>query len=132
MGHEGNDFFRILELPGLERLAAVEKGDRVLDLATGNGLVARRLAELGATVTATDASRGMLEFAERRTEKDENLKGKITYGLLDVTSDEDLKGMVEKAEKVSLKVRSLHLPLHIDDLSTSGVPEGGEWNCLIL
>jgi predicted TPR repeat methyltransferase len=101
MGDDGNDFFCILELPSVERFAAIKEGDRVLDLATGNGLLARRLAALGAMVTATDASRGMLEFAERRTQDDERLKGKIEYGLLDVTSEEDLRGMVSRAEKVS-------------------------------
>ena len=101
MGSDGNDFFSVLELPGVERLAAIREGDRVLDLATGNGLLARRLAELGAIVTATDASRGMLTCAERRMEDHESLQEKITYQLLDVTSEQDLQSMVSQADKVS-------------------------------
>ena len=101
MGSDGNDFFCILELPSVERFAAVKEGDRILDLATGNGLLARRLVALGAIVTATDASHRMLEFAEQRAQGGESLKGKIEHGLLDVTSEEDLRGMVSRAEKVS-------------------------------
>ncbi|KAH8430745.1 class I SAM-dependent methyltransferase [Aspergillus melleus] len=68
MGDDGNSYFSALELPILERMVLKYKSARALDLATGNGLVARWLAREGASVVATDASRPMLERARARTE----------------------------------------------------------------
>ena len=66
MGDDGNDFHLRLVRPAVERLLGSVAGSRVLDVACGNGLFARRLAELGARVTATDVSEPMLEHARRR------------------------------------------------------------------
>ena len=51
----------------VERLG-IKAGDRVLDLATGTGEVARRAARLGATVSAIDVAAPMLEKARMSTE----------------------------------------------------------------
>ena len=53
----------------LDLVGEVE-GSRVCDLACGQGIVARRLAGLGATVVGVDVSEGMLDIA-RRYEQDE-------------------------------------------------------------
>ena len=66
MGDDGNDFHLRLVRPAVERLLGSVAGSRVLDVACGNGLFARRLAELGALVTATDVSEPLLEHARRR------------------------------------------------------------------
>ena len=63
----------------VERLG-IKAGDRVLDLATGTGEVARRAARLGATVSAIDVAAPMLEKARMSTE-DEGLQ--IAYELGD-------------------------------------------------
>src|SRR4051812_49318302 len=63
MGASGNDFHLTVVRPAVERLLGSVDGRRVLDVACGNGLFARRLAELGADVVATDISAPMLERA---------------------------------------------------------------------
>lgn len=65
-GDEGNQFHRALVSPGVERLLALQPGERVLDVACGNGTLARRLAALGAVVTAVDFSAALLEKARQR------------------------------------------------------------------
>jgi ubiquinone/menaquinone biosynthesis C-methylase UbiE len=50
----------------LIKRALVWKGDRVLDVATGTGIVACRIAAIGAKVTAIDISAERLEQAKRR------------------------------------------------------------------
>ena len=60
---------------------AVQPGERVLDLATGTGEVARRVARLGATVSAIDIAGPMLEKA-RASAAEEGLP--ITFELGDV------------------------------------------------
>lgn len=98
MGAEGNEFYNLLELPALERLANVQEGEHALDLATGNGLFARRLATLGAIVTATDASEAMLDFAQKRTTKDE--AARITYRTLDVTQHAEFDLLASQSSEV--------------------------------
>jgi len=63
MGEEGNHFHRLIVRPAVERLLGDVEGERVLEIACGNGLFARRLAKMGATVVATDTSQAMLERA---------------------------------------------------------------------
>ena len=91
MGDDGNDYFSVLELPALKRMISGQKQGRALDLATGNGLVARWLAQEGFSVVATDGATAMLEHAKGRTaawyEKGMLDKERpILFELLDVTN----------------------------------------------
>lgn len=86
---EGNDFVEVLTWPATERLLAVHPGERVLDVACGNGLTSRRLALLGAEVVAFDFAGEMIAHARRRTEGREYGE-RITYHLLDGTDEEAL------------------------------------------
>src|SRR5437879_3107783 len=79
---EGNDFQRILIAPACERLLALQAGEQVLEIACGNGVFTRRMAQLGAHVTATDFSAQLLEHARaRKTAYDDQ----IAYHLVDAT-----------------------------------------------
>ena len=62
-------------------------GERVLDVACGNGLYARRLAALGAEVVATDFAAEMIAHAQARPSP---AVGKITYAVLDATDESAL------------------------------------------
>ena len=62
-GYDGNQFHKQLVGPSAERLLAVKAGESVLDVACGNGQFSRRLAALGAQVTAICSGRG-LELAK--------------------------------------------------------------------
>src|SRR5918995_6626907 len=63
---EGNAFQQVLIGPASERLLAVRPNELILDVACGNGVFARRLAQLGAQVVATDFSARFLELARAR------------------------------------------------------------------
>jgi SAM-dependent methyltransferase len=78
---EGNDFVNLLEWPGILRLLQPGEHQQVLDIATGNGLTARRLAELGASVLAFDFSAKLIELAQGR----QNPGNRIKYSVLDAT-----------------------------------------------
>ena len=77
MGDENNTFHNLLVRPAMESLLTVKPGDRVLDIGCGNGNYARRLAELGARVTAIDTSEEMIERARARSK---GLVGNGIYG----------------------------------------------------
>jgi 2-polyprenyl-3-methyl-5-hydroxy-6-metoxy-1,4-benzoquinol methylase len=88
MGKDGNEYFRILELPALERLVQPQKGETALDLGTGNGLVARWLASHGCSVTASDASPSILNYTRNYD------MTRITLQRLDVTKFVDFARLI--------------------------------------
>lgn len=83
-------------MPFVFDLAGEVRGRRVCDLACGQGIVSRRLADRGAEVVGVDASAGMLDLA-RSYERDEP-RG-VTYirgdaQRLDVLGDATFDGVV--------------------------------------
>jgi len=82
---EGNDFHKILLEPIQLRLLDIKAGDRILDIACGNGQFARKMAESGAIVTAIDFSDKFIEIAKSKSA--DNIK----YQVIDVTKQTDLK-----------------------------------------
>ena len=114
MGATGNDYYTDLELPALKRMAAIQGGERALDLATGNGLVARWLAGQGVgSVIATDGSKKMVECARGRgadaSAVDGNRGAVVSYQVLDVTDRERLEEFIEREVK-SVRILFSSLP----------------------
>jgi ubiquinone/menaquinone biosynthesis C-methylase UbiE len=70
--------------PAVERLLALQPGEKVLDVACGSGVMARRLAALGAKVTATDFSAALLERAKLRGQTGVE---PIAYQVIDATDE---------------------------------------------
>ncbi len=85
---EGNDFVNLLQWPAILRLLNPQPCQRILDIATGNGLTARRLATLGVEVTGIDFSGELIKLAQARTAADLH----ITYYVLDATDESALLG----------------------------------------
>jgi SAM-dependent methyltransferase len=84
---EGNLFHRVLVGPACERLLGVQPGELVLDIACGNGQFARRMAQLGARVVATDFSQ---RFLDRASERSSEHSASIEYRLVDATDEAQL------------------------------------------
>jgi 2-polyprenyl-3-methyl-5-hydroxy-6-metoxy-1,4-benzoquinol methylase len=82
---EGNDFFHVLIWPAVEKLLRPAKRERLLDVACGNGVTSRRLAQAGANVTAFDFSDAMIELAKKR-----GGGAGIDYRTIDATYRESL------------------------------------------
>ena len=86
---EGNDFVEILQWPSILRMLDPQPGQHILDAACGNGLMSRRMANLGATVTAFDFSSNLVDFARQRTAPELP----ISYYVLDATEPADLEAL---------------------------------------
>lgn len=87
---EADEFHRKLVIPATDRLLALRPGERVLDVACGNGGYARHLAEQGAEVVALDGSRRFIELAKQRTIA---WRERISYLHLDATDREALMAL---------------------------------------
>lgn len=103
MGDEGNDFFNVLCWPALASLLDPQPGQQILDIACGNGLTSRRLAALGAQVTAFDFSANLIDKARAR----ENPNSRITYHLIDATNAEELLALGEEMFDAALSNMAL-------------------------
>jgi 2-polyprenyl-3-methyl-5-hydroxy-6-metoxy-1,4-benzoquinol methylase len=79
---DGNDFFNVLVWPATERQLAPSAGEWILDIACGNGLTSRRLAQAGAHVVAFDFAETMITLARERSFAGQ---GDITYAVIDAT-----------------------------------------------
>ncbi len=66
VGESGSEYHREVVLPGVLRLLRPEPGQRVLDLACGQGVLCRLLADRKAEVTGVDAARPLIEAAKAR------------------------------------------------------------------
>jgi 2-polyprenyl-3-methyl-5-hydroxy-6-metoxy-1,4-benzoquinol methylase len=89
---EGNDFVEVLIWPATERLLELHPGERVLDIACGNGLTSRRLAAMGAQVVAFDFADQMIAHALQRTTDHAD---RIQYHVLDATDEAALLALGE-------------------------------------
>ncbi len=93
MGDDGNDFFNVLCWPVLESFLDVQPDSRILDIACGNGLTSRKLAQLGAQVTAFDFSAELIKLAEARP----NLDSRIAYHNIDAIDESALLALGERS-----------------------------------
>ena len=84
----GATWQRHLIQPSVERLLRLERGERVLEIACGNGEFARRMSELGGQVLAVDFSEGMLERARAHG-------GDVEYRYTDAMDEEALLALGE-------------------------------------
>ncbi|KAK3998093.1 S-adenosyl-L-methionine-dependent methyltransferase [Cladorrhinum sp. PSN332] len=108
----GNKYFHRLQVPILTRflLSHLSASPRCLDLATGNGLVARWLIDHGASsVVATDGSEEMIRIADMLISADSRYDGKITVKKVDITSSQDMEGLGKEQSKFDVVVCNMAL-----------------------
>jgi 2-polyprenyl-3-methyl-5-hydroxy-6-metoxy-1,4-benzoquinol methylase len=87
-----NSWQSTLIAPMVERMLNIQPDERVLDIACGNGLFSRRLAELGAQVVASDFSPKMIELAKQRSTE---FGDRIAYHVVDATDEAALLALGE-------------------------------------
>ena len=92
MGDEGNDFFNILCWPALASFLNIQPDSHIIDIACGNGLTTRRLAELGAQVTAFDFSSNLIEKAKTRLT---DRASQVNFQVIDATNEAQLLSLGE-------------------------------------
>ena len=91
MGDNGNDFHQNLIRPATLRLLSPNPNERILDIACGNGIFARFLAEKNVDVVAFDFSPNMIENAKKRFSDTKN----IAFHVADATDYNQLISLAE-------------------------------------
>src|SRR5262252_9073635 len=71
--------------PSIEKLLRPQPCERLLDVACGNGVTSRRLAQAGATVVACDFSKEMIRMAVDRGGAE-----RVEYRVVDATDTDEL------------------------------------------
>ena len=110
---EGLPWQRGLVYPSVERLLDLRAGERVLEIACGNGEFARRMAELGADVLATDFSPNQIEHALAHG-------GSVEYRVVDATDEEALLELGEGSFDAVVCNMGVMVMLEIDPMASAG------------
>lgn len=82
---EGNFFHKGLIEPTQLKMLNIKPGQKILDIACGNGQFARKMTEMGAKVTAIDFSEKLIAIARAKSNKN------IKYKIIDITKTSDLQ-----------------------------------------
>jgi ubiquinone/menaquinone biosynthesis C-methylase UbiE len=109
VGESGSEFHRRIVLPGVLRLLSVEPGQRIIDIACGQGVLCRQLAEKKAEVTGIDAAESMIRAARQRGPE------QIRYQLADARDPAGLPSDYFNAAACVLAIQNIHpLPPVLD------------------
>ena len=77
VSNEGSDFHRELIIPGVAKMLAPEKGEKILDLGCGQGVLSRELAKSGASVLGIDLSNRLIKIAQGRSKGIKDLEFRV-------------------------------------------------------
>jgi ubiquinone/menaquinone biosynthesis C-methylase UbiE len=110
---DADTFHRWLIFPAIDALLAPSPGQRILEIACGNGNLARRLARAGAGVVAVDFAEELLDRARARPVDG---PGTIDYRYLDATDPGQLAALGRHAFDAAVASMALHDMAEIDPL----------------
>ena len=92
MGDDSNDWHRDLVRPGVTALLDPHPGERILDIACGNGNYSAYLADMGVMVTAFDFSPRMVGLARRRRQ---HTMVPVDFRIADASDAENIASLGE-------------------------------------
>ncbi len=95
IAEDKSDHFRDVIVPATLKLLQPRGGMRVLDVACGQGAIARQVADQGAEVVGVDASPKLIETARARSE------GKVRFEVADARTLADAKGDLGEFDAVT-------------------------------
>ncbi len=81
VGDEGSEFQREVVLPGVVRLLGLKPGETCVDVACGQGVLCRMLADRGVTMTGIDAAAPLIAAAKARLDAESGVS--IDYRVAD-------------------------------------------------
>jgi ubiquinone/menaquinone biosynthesis C-methylase UbiE len=102
VGESGSEYHQKVVLPGTMRLLAIQKGEPVIDIACGQGVLCRLLEKNGGEVTGIDAANELIELARQRSQ------GRIHYQVGDARDTGFLPAGRFAAAACVLAIQNMH------------------------
>ncbi|MGA2229414.1 MAG: methyltransferase domain-containing protein [Tepidisphaeraceae bacterium] len=102
IGEAGGEYHRHVVIPGVLRLLVLTAGQRVIDIACGQGVLCRALAQRAVEVTGIDASQAMIDAARERGPE------VIRYQVAQAGSAEGLPGGYFHSAACVLAIQNIH------------------------
>ncbi|HEX8325780.1 MAG TPA: class I SAM-dependent methyltransferase [Tepidisphaeraceae bacterium] len=100
VGEAGSEYHRHVVLPGVLRLLDAQAGQKVLDVACGEGVLCRLLRERGVETTGIDAARELIAAAKK--------KGDGDYRVGDARDLSKLPAAIYDAAACVLAIQNIH------------------------
>lgn len=119
VGDEGSEFHREVVLPGTLRLLGGLGGKKVLDVACGQGVMCRVLAERGAEVTGVDAAVDLIAAAKTRGPES------IRYVVDDATKLQHVPAEAFDAATCLLAIQNMNPPGAVFSAAARALKPGG-------
>src|ERR1700712_5457856 len=66
VGESGSEYHREIVIPGALRMLQIQRGQKILDIACGQGVLCRVMESRGADVTGVDAAKELIAAAKTR------------------------------------------------------------------
>jgi ubiquinone/menaquinone biosynthesis C-methylase UbiE len=139
LGAQADTYQTKVILPNIVRMLAIKEGERVLDIACGNGFFSEAFTKLGAQVTGVDIAHELIADAKKNTDK--NIKYHVAsadrmLGVRDSMYDtatiilalqniENVSGTLQEANRVLLPTGKLYIVmLH----PAFRIPRDSDWH----
>lgn len=124
VGEEGSEFQKHVVHPGVLRLLAAQPGERVLDVACGQGVLCRLLQQAGTAPTGIDAAAELVRIARERSDPS------IRWHIGDARSMEKVRGLEPatfNAATCVLAIQNIHPFLPVFEGVSRMLVEGGRF-----
>lgn len=126
-----SDLYREVVLPGVLRMLDAHAGQRVLDVACGQGWLARELSDAGAAVVGIDASPSLIEAAKAHGSKARYLVGDAR-NLTEVLRDASVDGSTFDAAACVLALMNIEPMEPVLGGVAESLKPGGRFVAVIL
>ena len=102
VGEAGGEYHQRVVLPGVLRLLNAQPAQRIIDIACGQGVLCRQLAQRQAEVTGIDAAEALIEAARRRGPE------QIRYQVADARDPAGLPSEYFNSAACVLAIQNIH------------------------
>jgi ubiquinone/menaquinone biosynthesis C-methylase UbiE len=107
VGESGSEFHRQIVIPGTVKLLAARPGERVIDVACGQGVLCRVLHSQGIEVTGVDAAAELIRAARQHG------PAEIKYSIGDARDLSGIESSAFDAAACVLAIQNIHPPLAV-------------------
>lgn len=129
VGESGSEFHRHVVLPGVLRMLAANPGERIIDVACGQGVLCRLLAQKGILTTGVDASSQLIKLARQRAE---SMKLPGDYLVADARDLSRLAAGSFDGAACVLAIQNIHPIRPVFDSATRILKEAGRFVVVMM